>query len=183
MRVPIRFLKRLSPTRSQLADRWFLRPFGAIIHDPALWRLDRHGAARALAVGLFCAWMPVPSQMALAALIALVVRVHLPIAVATVWVSNPVTSLPMFYIAYRVGLVLLGMDAGAFHIGPGFAWLVDEFFRIWEPLLLGCFVLGAVSATAGYFILDLLWHWTLVRKYHRMQAAARRRISRELLNR
>lgn len=181
--MPIRFLKRLSPRRSQLANRWFLRPFGAMIHDPALWRLDRHGAARALAVGLFCAWLPVPSQMVVAAAVALVMRVHLPVAVATVWVSNPVTNIPMFYAAYRVGLWLLDMPPGVFAIELSWAWLVDELFRIWEPLLLGCFVLGTVSAAAGYFLLDLLWYWTLVRKYHQIRAAGRRRVSRELLNR
>lgn len=160
MRMPLRILKKLSPRRSQLADRWFLRPFGALLHDPALWRLDRHGAARAFALGLFVAWLPIPFQMALVAVTALWLRVHLPVALVAVWVSNPVTTLPMLYVSYRFGLAVLGM-------APGEAY--------WQPFLLGCFLLGVLTAAAGYFLLDLLWHWTLVRKYHRIRAAGRRR--------
>lgn len=166
-----------------MSASWFLRPFGAAIHDPALWRLDRHGASKAFAVGLFMAWVPVPFQMALAALFALVMRVHLPLSVLAVWFSNPVTTLPMYYAAYRIGLLILGMEPGTFHIELSFAWLAEELHGLWRPLLLGCLVMGTFTATLGYFALDALWHWTLVRKYHNMQAAARRRISRELLKR
>src|SRR5690606_1769707 len=108
MAVPMRFLRRLSPRRRALTESWFLRPFGAVLHDPALWRLDRHGAARALALGLFIGWLPVPVQMPVAALVALIVRVHLPLAVVSVWISNPVTMVPMMYFAYRLGMTLLG---------------------------------------------------------------------------
>lgn len=162
-RVPIRLLRKLSPRRQSLVGRWFLRPFGAVIHDPALWRLDRHGAARALALGLFIAWMPIPVHMAVAAAVALLVRVHLPLAVTSVWLSNPITAVPMYYMALQLG---------RWFVGPESFWL---------PLALGCVTLGLVTATAGYFLLDLLWHWTLVRKYHRMRDAGRRRASRELL--
>lgn len=177
--MPRKFLRRLSPSQHTLRAAWFLRPFGAAILDPALWRLDRHGACRAFSTGLFVAWMPVPFQMALAALAALVIRVHLPVALLSVWLSNPVTTLPMYYAAYRLGLVLLGMDAGSFHIELSMAWLGSELSRIWQPLLLGCLVLGTLTSVAGYFLLDVLWHWMLVRKYRRVQAAAQRRVERE----
>jgi uncharacterized protein (DUF2062 family) len=160
--VPLSVLKKLSPRRKSLADRWFLRPFGAVIHDPALWLLDRHGAARALALGLFVCWLPLPVHMPVAALIALMIRVHLPLAVVTVWISNPLTMLPMYYAAQYVGHLLLGDDG------------------VWVPLALGYLTLGTISATIGYFLFDLLWHWTLVRKYHRIRDAGRRRASREL---
>lgn len=170
MAMPMRFLKRLSPRRSQITRQWFMRPFGAVLHDPALWRLDRHGAARAVALGLFIAWLPIPMQMAAAAMVALWIRVHLPLAVATVWVSNPFTVVPMFYGAYRVGLWLLGADPVGFNVG--------ELHRAWQPLLFGSVLLGAVSAFIGYFVVDLLWYWTLVGKYRRIKAAAQRRAAR-----
>ena len=171
----MRFLRRLSPRRRDLTHRWFLRPFGAVLHDPALWRLDRHGAARALAMGLFIGWLPIPLQMTAAALLALIVRVHLPLAVLSVWISNPITTVPMLYFAYRLGLMLLGEPAGMVPFEPNFAWVLHELGRIWQPLLLGSVVAGALTAALGYFLLDLLWHWTLVRKYRRIQAAALRR--------
>lgn len=178
MAMPMRFLKRLSPRRSEISRRWFLRPFGAIVHDPALWRLDRHGAARAFALGIFLAWLPIPMQMVAAALLALWIRVHLPLAVLAVWLSNPVTTVPMLYFAYRVGLALLGHDPGEFAFEFNLAWLGAELHRIWKPLLLGSVVVGALTAVVGYFLLDALWHWTLVRKYRRIQAVAERRAAR-----
>ena len=176
--MPIRFLRRLSPRRRDLTHRWFLRPFGAVLHDPALWRLDRHGAARAFAMGLFIGWLPIPMQMAVAALLALVVRVHLPLAVLSVWISNPITTVPMLYFAYRLGLVLLGEPAGMEPFEANLGWILHELARIWQPLLLGSIVAGTLTAALGYFLLDLLWYWTLVRKYRRMQAAALRRAGR-----
>lgn len=181
--MPLRILRRLSPRKHVLHARWFLRPFGAVIQDPALWRLDRHGACRAFATGLFMAWVPVPFQMALAALAALVMRVHLPLSVLAVWISNPFTMVPLFYVAYRVGLLVLGMEPVGFQIELSLAWLGGELLRIWQPFLLGCLLMGILTSALGYFILDLLWHWTLVRGYRRMQAAGRRRNSRELLKR
>src|SRR5690606_19467030 len=136
MAMPMRFLRRLSPRRRDLTHRWFLRPFGAVLHDPALWRLDRHGAARALALGLFIGWLPIPLQMTVAAWLALVLRVHLPLAVVAVWISNPVTTVPMLYFAYRLGLVLLGIEPGTFGFEPDLGWILSELHRIWQPLLL-----------------------------------------------
>ena len=175
----MRFLKRLSPRRTDLTQRWFLRPFGALIHDPALWRLDRHGAARAVAIGVFISWLPLPMHMAIAAALALLLRLHLPLSVIAVWLSNPVTTLPMLYFAYRLGLLLLGLDPGAAEFEFSAGWLWMEFARVWQPLLLGSVVAGALSAVLAYFALDGLWHWTLVRKYRRIQAAAARRAARE----
>ena len=178
MPVPMRSLKRLSPRRRDLTRKWFLRPFGAVVHDPALWRLDRHGAARAVAMGLFIAWLPIPMQMALAAMLALVVRVHLPLAVLSVWLSNPVTTVPMLYFAYRLGLTLLGLEPTGFDFQFSIGWLGAEFARVWQPLLLGSVVAGVLTGALGFFVLDALWYWTLVRKYRRIQAAAVRRASR-----
>ena len=178
MSVPMRFLKRLSPRRTDLTQRWFLRPFGALIHDPALWRLDRRGATRSVAIGVFISWLPLPMHMAMAAALALLLRVHLPLAVIAVWVSNPLTTVPMLYFGYRLGLMLLGLDPGAAGFEFSLDWFGTEFVRVWQPLLLGSVVAGLLSAALAYFVLDALWYWTLVRKYRRIQAAAARRAAR-----
>jgi len=56
-----------------------------------------------MAVGLFCAFVPLPIQMLLAAAAAIIFRVNLPISVGLVWITNPVTIPPMFYFCYKVG--------------------------------------------------------------------------------
>jgi uncharacterized protein (DUF2062 family) len=35
--------------------------------------------------------------------------------------------------------------------------MMDGFVTIWQPLLLGCVLLGALLSIVGYAVLDLLW--------------------------
>ena len=61
------------------------------MHDTKLWGFKRTSVARGCAIGLFCCMIPMPLQMLLAAAIALVWKANIPLSVALVWVSNPLT--------------------------------------------------------------------------------------------
>ena len=74
-----------------------------MFQDPNLWHLNRHSAAGGFGIGLFFAFWPVPFQMWLSAFAAIPLRVNLPLSVATVWLTNPITMPPIFYGAYKVG--------------------------------------------------------------------------------
>jgi uncharacterized protein (DUF2062 family) len=52
---------------------------------------------------------------------------------------------------------------------------VSEMVGIWQPFLLGCFILGSATAAVGYFSLNLIWRVS-VSGYVR---ARRRRAARE----
>ncbi len=140
-----------------------LQFLGHRLHDPNLWHLNRKSTALAFAVGLFCAWIPTPGQMAIAAMIAFYVRANLPISVVLVWITNPLTMPPMFYFAYWLGMFLLGRDTP----GDDFQFSVDSVLaslgEIGGPFLFGCLVLGIISSAAGYFGINLFWR-TVVRK-------------------
>jgi len=111
----------------------------------------------AFAAGLFVAYLPFPGHMLTAALLAIALRVNIPIAVASVWVSNPLTIGPMFYLAFQVGQQLLGEAPQPFKFELSIAWLLDGFIYIWQPLLLGSVLLGAILSLIGYIGLDILW--------------------------
>jgi len=49
------------------------------LSDPIMWHLNRRTAAGGIAVGLFISWIPVPLQMVVAAFVAAVLRVHVPL--------------------------------------------------------------------------------------------------------
>ena len=83
------------------------RIFGQPLFDPDLWHLGRNSVAWAVSIGLFMAWAPVPFQMFLAAGAAVLARCNLPVAVAMVWVSNPVTVAPLFFAAHKLGAWML----------------------------------------------------------------------------
>jgi uncharacterized protein (DUF2062 family) len=99
--------------------------------------------------------MPLPFQMLAAALIAYLARVNIPAAIASTWVSNPLTT-PLFLLAqYKLGCVLIGRIPVS---EPG----VDVLKLLSQapvPLLIGAFVTGTVSSLAAYILALRGWDW------------------------
>lgn len=159
------YLKRIMPERRHIQGHKHLQIFGDILHDPNVFHLTRRSAAGAAAVGLFLAFMPVPGQMVLAALAAILFRINLPLSVVFVWISNPITIPPMFFLAYKTGSFLLNEPARNIQFELSFGWLSEIFSEIWQPLLLGCFSLGTLSAIVGYISIRLLWRLAIISKW------------------
>lgn len=162
--VPKRFIKRYLPDHHKIREHKHLRFFGQLLHDPNLWHLNRRSVPGAFSVGLFCAFVPVPFQMILGAAGAIIWRVNLPISVGLVWLTNPITMPPVFYFAYKLGTWILG---ASLHKDVTFElsvdWIMGELTVIWQPFLLGCFLLGATSAFLGNMTVRLLWRLHVVR--------------------
>ena len=101
-------LKRLLPDHQTVsANRW-LRPFASTLLHPRLWHLNRHSAAGAVAVGMFCGLIPGPLQMMGAAICCVLFRVNLPLALITTLYSNPLTIVPLYVLAFGIGSLILG---------------------------------------------------------------------------
>ena len=127
--------------------------------------MHRRSVGGAFFIGLFCAFMPVPSQMVLAALLAVAARCNLPISVALVWISNPLTIGPMFYFAYKLGAWLLGAEIVTGPWELSWQWFGSSFAAIWWPLTLGCLVCGWVSGVTGAVVSRLLWRFHVIRRW------------------
>lgn len=163
-------LKRYMPDAETLKSHKNLQFLGERLHQPNLWHFNRRSVAWAFAVGLFCAWIPAPGQMAIAAVVAFYVSANLPISVGLVWLTNPLTMPPLFYFAYRVGLWLMGEPSPS----EGFEFSFEAVFSglggIWTPFLLGCLVLGIIFSSAGYFGIQYLWRKNVIHRWqHRQQ--------------
>jgi len=155
--MPRKFLKKFMPDPHEIKNSKALRIFGTLLHSPNLWHMNRRSVARAFMVGLFFAWWPVPLQMILAAGGAILIRGNLPLSVALVWVTNPLTMPVMFYLAYVVGSWIIGVPEMHFEMELSIDWLMNEMVIIWKPFLAGCFVLGVISSLAGYFGMNWVW--------------------------
>ncbi len=142
-----------------------LRMLGQWLHDPNVWHLNRASASGAVAVGLFIAFMPIPFQMLAAALLAVMLRLNLPLAVVMVWVTNPLTMPPVFYLCYKVGAWILGSVDQEVAFAWSWEWFRRELAHVWEPFLLGSTVIGLLSAILGYFGVRALWRWHVVRQW------------------
>lgn len=138
-------------------NRW-IKLLGPRLQEPSLWHINRRSCSAAVALGMFCAFIPVPFQMLIAAIGAIWLRVNILVAVPTVWVSNPVTLGPMFYFCYLLGAEMLGLEPGGFDFELSFNWLVNGLSAVWQPFLLGCFTVGLISALASFVLVRVLWH-------------------------
>ena len=108
-----KILQRLLPDPNWIKRQRSLRLLGNWIHDPNIWHLNRQSVAVATFIGLFCAFIPLPGQMIIAAALAANLRANLPISVCLVWVSNPITMAPIFYFCYKIGALVLDTTTGA----------------------------------------------------------------------
>ena len=102
------FFQRYLPDSQKLCAHKNLRFLGDLLHDPRLWHFNRRSTVRGLAAGAFFAFVPIPWQMVLAAATAAWLRFNLPVAVAMVWITNPLTLPPIVFVNYRFGTWLLG---------------------------------------------------------------------------
>lgn len=158
--------RRLMPfARSIRGDRQLTRVFGRLLHDPNLWHLNRHSVSWGVSIGLFMAFVPVPFQMLLAVAAGILVSANLPVAVAFVWVSNPITMAPLFYAAYRFGAWLLDETPKRIRFEMSIDWLMTRLHDIWEPFLLGCFVLGLATALIGHITVRAIWRIHVIQSW------------------
>ena len=165
--MPRKLLKRYMPDHRKIREHKHLQCFGKLLHDRSLWHFNRHSVARAFFVGLFCAFIPLPFQMVIAAGGAIILHANLPVSVMLVWLTNPVTMPPMFYGAYKLGAWVMQMPEQDFEFELSIAWLSNGMATIWQPFLLGCAILAVIAGLLGYVAIQLLWRWMVVRKWRR----------------
>ncbi len=171
-----RFLKRYLPDHKTIREHKYLRCFGTLLHAPNLWHLNRRSVPRAFSIGLFMAWVPVPFQMVLAAGAAILLQANLPISVCLVWITNPATMPVLFYFAYKVGGWILDEPVRPLEFQLTFEWLGTQLHQIWQPFLLGCLVLGIVSAILGNILIRLFWVFRVRKDWQIRQESRRDRI-------
>ncbi len=143
-----------------------MRPFSSWLENPAYWSLNRRNITRSFALGLFLAFVPLPIHALLATAAALILRLNIPAAVIATFVTNPLTVVPMFVAAYWLGCHLLMLTPDPIQFEMTWHWFTTGLVPIWKPFLLGCLVMGVITATTGYVLLGGLWHLSLVVKYH-----------------
>ena len=148
-----------------------MRPFRQLLEQSQFWSLNRRSVTRAFALGLMISFVPLPGQMPLAALAAMLFRLNVPAAIFGTFLANPFTMVPMYMAAYWVGCSLLGVASRDVSFEMSWHWLATALLPIWKPFLLGCLVLGLATAVTGYVLLGGAWHLTLVLKYHERKGA------------
>ena len=176
-----RLFRKLMPEERFVSGNPFLRFFGATLLNKRLWHLNRHSAAIGAASGMFWAWICLPVQTVGAVLTAWFGRGNVPLAMAFTWVSNPLTWLPCFWLAYEVGCPLTPaerIDIQAL-IRPLMAgdWstagrtLLADLPQLY-PMYVGGVVLGLFFGTMTYLVVSVLWRWHVGRRWRKRHHVA-----------
>ena len=100
-------LKNLLPTPEKILESRILKLFAPHLADPRLWHFNRHSLNKAVYIGVLSAFFPLPGQMLLALIGSLIFRANVPMALGLTWITNPVTSLPIFYAGYYIGAKII----------------------------------------------------------------------------
>lgn len=169
-----RLIRRYLPNIDRIRTHKHMRFFGKRLQDPNLWHLNRDSVASAFAIGAFWAFVPMPMQMLPATAFAIYFRANLPIVIGLVWLTNPVTAAPAYYFCYWVGALLLSTPPQEFAFEPSWSWVTSEFARVWQPFVLGCFVVSTALALIGYYGMHALWRWHVLRDWERRHKRRRR---------
>lgn len=163
--MPKKALKRLMPRQEKVMKGKSMQLIAEWLHKANVWHFSRRYASRAVLIGIFCAFIPLPMQMFVAAITCILVRANLPLCMVCVWITNPLTIAPIFYATYRLGTVILDIPPSDFEIQLTMGWAEQELERIWKPLLLGSFICGTALSAIGYTMVDLLWRWSTVKRW------------------
>jgi uncharacterized protein (DUF2062 family) len=172
--MPRLFLRKITPRGETLRNHWALKPFSRFFGDPRLWSLQRRSVTPAFGAGLFICFVPLPIHIPLAALVAIFCRIHVPTIMLALLAVNPLTMVPVYYLAYRVGVIATRAPPADFEFELSWQWVQHGLGPMWKPFLVGCGLTGALVGLTGYVLLDLLWRYNVRKRYRERAGAATR---------
>jgi uncharacterized protein (DUF2062 family) len=172
--MPRRLFRRITPRSETLRTHWALKPFGRFFGDPRLWSLQRRTVTPAFGAGLAICFVPLPIHIPLAAIIAIFCRIHIPTIMLALVVVNPLTIVPLYMLAYKVGVIVTGAPPSKFHFEMSWDWVQNGLGPMWKPFFVGCALTGALFGLVGWALLDLIWRYNVRKRYRERVGATSR---------
>lgn len=132
------------------------------------------------------------AQIPASAIAATIFRANVPTAIGSTLVTNPVTFAPIYVVAYKVGIVILGktpnkdsLEKVSQGITPteqintpkekNNTSLVNNFLNLSRPLAVGLAIFALVGGFVTYVV--ILWSWWVWIKIKRKRRTSKRRIN------
>ena len=165
------WLTRHMPTREELGESRWIKPFGKRVMRSEYWRFTRRSVPRGVAIGLWVGiFALIPGvQIIGSALLSLPFRANIPLAAAMTFLTNPFTTPFLLGASYFVGSAL---GIGGYQGVPGRAastreWIAWLFSDAALATVSGLFIIATLSAAVSYFGTVLFWRWWTGRKWRR----------------
>ncbi|QNE30970.1 DUF2062 domain-containing protein [Sphingomonas sp. NBWT7] len=161
------------PTRESMEQSRMLRPVAHRVLAPALWRFTRRSVPRGVALGMVTGILFPVAQIPFSALLALPVRANIPAAALTTFITNPLTTPPLWVAAYYIGKWSLRLDQAlpgdpvskAAHDAAQSSWMQWLMSDAAPATALGLLIVTVVLSAAGYALSALGWRLWIARKW------------------
>ncbi|MFC0338797.1 hypothetical protein SAMN05421848_0318 [Kushneria avicenniae] len=168
-------IQRYLPDPEAIRRQKSLRLIHPLLGNPALWLVTRRSIANGMSVGLFCALLPIPGQMLVAAIGAWWLRGHLPLALALVWLTNPLTMPVVFYVTYRAGAWILQTPPRALPDEVSVSWFANQLIDMMPSLIIGSLACALVIGIVANILTRLCWRWHILRVWRKRRQHRRPR--------
>ena len=155
-------LKKYSPKRENINLGWLNK----YLTDPELWKWNKKTIAKAFAIGLFCAFLPLPVHMLLAGILAVTFSANILLSLLVVWVNNPITILPIIYFTYKLGATIIGIEVDP-EFEFSFGYLMDNFWSATIALWTGGLISSIVASLVGYFSIISIYKYRAYKRIRR----------------
>ena len=174
------WLRHLEPRVLDSLNGSFLRRLRPWLADHQVFRFNRESLARGLALGMLCALIPGPFQLVFSLALCVWLGGNAIAAALATLFTNPVTIVPLYWVAYQMGAALLPGQ----HSMPTFAapqgglgeWalgLGEWIGTLGWPLLAGLPVLATLLAIHAYLLVQVLFLTPVIRRARRRGMASR----------
>ncbi|MDY7024885.1 MAG: DUF2062 domain-containing protein [Pseudomonadota bacterium] len=155
-----KFFKKYSPSPEKLeripglgfVGNWFKR-------HPYLLMFNRRSVSKGAFWGIFSAMIPLLMQPLYCVIFCVVFRANLLVAMLFVLITNPLTSVPIFFFCYKLGAWMLGMPVVSLSESLGSSWSewLSWVFTNYKPLFLGSMTVGFIASGVAYLVVNYLW--------------------------
>ncbi|MDR2905237.1 MAG: DUF2062 domain-containing protein [Helicobacteraceae bacterium] len=145
---------RLIPRKKQLKDSFLHRKLGDKFLREEYWQPTRKAISRGFAIGCFWAMIPMPFQMIPSGLFSILLRANIPLSLAAVWITNPITHPILIVFQLWLGECILNQPS-SLYILQNADTLTDGVIALIKhaplPLMTGVAVCAVFFSLVGFF--------------------------------
>lgn len=165
----------LIPTRGDLESSRWTRWLAPWLGEAKLWHWSRKGVALGVSIGIFFSMITPVAQIPASVAVSVLLRANIPAAMASTFISNPITFAPIYYLAYRTGLKLTGEQPKPEFAKRKFEYVPDEqendqvnaneakkswvqrARKMGKPLIVGLGLFAIIGGVSSYILVTLIW--------------------------
>jgi uncharacterized protein (DUF2062 family) len=160
-----KFLAKYIPSKQTILHNKVLKFLGeTLFSNNKIWHFNRSSVAKAFFIGIFWAFIPMPFQMVPAAIFAILFHANLPISIALVWITNPITMPPIWYATYKLGCYILSIHqvhaidfSKLLDLDTFLSTFLSIFVKIGKPLYLGSVICGLLFGFIAWILTPIIW--------------------------